>query len=213
MGGVIIIMDLPPLIPKNNYIVNPKTGSLDRIKLLNDAYNKLIEDFEIVGVLFEQNRVYLDKKVLDCSVCNNNCINDFCTCDDCPWKDKLDIFQHITSDEDPTLKDRLTKEAKKLLKKKLKSNPYAKIRTPGEFSSSRTFRIPWIKYIIEHSNNPDIQVVRTPVNTQKTKIKLYNKKEKYLVILSQTKLSNGFVVMYLNSAYHKPFSSLLRDFK
>ncbi|PWL80616.1 hypothetical protein DBY21_01215 [Candidatus Gastranaerophilales bacterium] len=206
-------MQLPEMLHKKDYIVDLGTGRIDKKKLLEDAYAKLCDDFYNTQVHFEGYRVILDSKILDCSVCNYDCVNDFCECSDCPWRDKLDIFQHITSDEDPTLKDRLTKDAKKLLKKKLKSNPYAKIRTPGEFSSSRTFRIPWIKYIIEHSNDRDIQVVRTPVNTQKTKIKLYNKKENYLVILSQTKLSNGFVVIYLNSAYHKPFSSLLRDFK
>lgn len=212
MGRVIITMDLPPLIPKNNYIVNPKTGSLDRIRLLNDAYNKLIEDFETVGVFFEQNRVYLDTKVLDCSVCNNNCINNFCTCDGCPWKDKLDIFQHITSNEDPSLEKRLTKRAIKLLRKKRKSNPSAKIRTPGEFSSSRTFRIPWIKYMIEHHSHEDIQKRTIQVNKSKEKILLYNKKQNYLIVMSRTTLSNDNIEMYLNSAYHNPYISLLRGF-
>ncbi len=206
-------MDLPPLIPKNNYIINPKTGSLNRIKLLNDAYNKLIEDFEVVGVLFEQNRVCLDNKILDCSVCNNNCINDFCTCEDCPWKNKLDIFQHITSDEDPSLEKRLTIKAIKLLRKKRKSNPNAKIRTPGVFSSSRTFRIPWLKYIIEHHSHEDIQEKIIRVNNSKEKILLYCKKQNYLIVMSRTTLSNGYIEMYLNSAYHKPYISLLRGFE
>lgn len=205
-------MQLPEMLHKKDYIIDWNTGRIDKKKLLEDAYAKLLDDFYNTQVHFEGYRVVLDPKILDCSVCNYDCINDFCECSDCPWKDKLDIFQHITSDEDPTLKNRLTKEAKKLLKKKLKSNPYAKIRTPGEFSSSRTFRISWIKYIIEHSDDSDIQVIRTNVNAQKTKIKLYNKKENYLVIISQTILSTGFVEMYLNSAYHKPFRSLLRDF-
>lgn len=205
-------MKLPEMIHKKDYIIDNNSGSIDKKKLLEDAYAKLIDDFTNTKVYFEGYRVILDDKILDCSVCNYSCINDFCECIDCPWKGKLDIFQHITSDEDPTLKDRLTPAAKKLLRKKLKSNPYAKIRTPGMFSSSRTYRIPWIKYIIEHSNDPDIQVVQKKVNTQKTKIKLYYKKQNYLIILSKTILSNGFVEMYLNSAYHKPFISLLRDF-
>lgn len=200
------------MLHKKNYIEDWGTGRIDKKKLLEDAYAKLIDDFENTKVHFEGFRVILDPKKLDCSVCNYNCINDFCECLDCPWAGKLDIFQHITSNEDPTLKERLTSEARKRLKKKLKSNPYAKIRTPGEFSSSRTLRIPWIKYIIEHSDDPDIQIVRKAINSQKTKIKLYNKKVNYLVIISQTRLSTGFVEMYLNSAYHKPFNSLLRDF-
>ena len=93
-------------------------GRIDKKKLLEDAYVKLLDDFNNTQVHFEGYGVILDPRIPDCSVCNYNCINDFCECADCPRKDKLDIFQHITSDEDPTLKNRLTKEAKKLLKKK-----------------------------------------------------------------------------------------------
>ena len=205
-------MNLPPLIPKKKYITNEKTGSIDTISLINDAYKILKEDFFEKKVFFEGHQVYLDLKILDCSVCNYNCINTFCTCENCPWKDKYDIFQHVTSDEDKSLEQRLTQKAKKALKKLRKVRPTAKIRTPGEFSSSRTLRIPWIKYIIEHSDEQDIQVVRKQVSKVKTKILFYNKKENYLVVISKTVQKNDFVEMYLNSAYYKPYQSLLKDF-
>lgn len=205
-------MTLPPLIPKKDYIINEKTGSIDIIRLINDAYEILKEDFFNKKVFFEGKQVYLDLKILDCSVCNNQCVNTFCTCQNCPWKGKYDIFQHITSDEDKSLELRLTTKAKKALKKIRKVRPTAKIRTPGEFSSARTLRIPWIKYMIENSNDVNIQIVKKKVSKDKTKIIFYNKKENYMVVISKTILKDGFVEMYLNTAYYKPYQSLLRDF-
>lgn len=207
-------MVLPALIQKKNYIVNPSTGLLDKNKLLEDAYKILLDDFQINEVLYNGARVFLEQKILDCTVCDNNCVNEFCTCDDCAWAGKLDIFQHITSDEDPTLESRLTKEAKRKLAKKRKKVPKAKVRTPGEFSLGRTIRIPWIKWLIENANNNlDIQTHIIRVSSQKTKFVLYYKKQDYMVVLSRTQYANGSIEIYLNSAYHKPYSSLLRHFK
>lgn len=206
-------MVFPTLIQKKKYIIDISKGTIDKNKLICDAYEIFVTDFLENGVWYNNYRVFLDEKILDCTVCNNSCINTFCTCENCPWKDKLDIFQHITTDEDPKLESRLTREAKRLLHKKRKHVPKAKVRTPGEFSLSRTIRIPWIKYMIENSGNDEIQKYIKQVNKQKSKILLYNKKQNYMVVLSKIEYSNGNIEYFLNSAYHNPYQSLLRVFK
>lgn len=210
---VISNMIFPELIQKKKYIIDISKGTINKSQLICDAYDILITDFLENGVWYNNHRVLLDRKILDCTVCNNSCINSFCTCENCPWKDKLDIFQHVTTNEDPQLESRLTIQAKRKLHEKRKRIPKAKVRTPGEFSLSRTIRVPWIKYMIENSENDEIQKHINIVSKQKSKILLYNKKQDYMVVLSETKYINGSIEYFLNSAYHKPYPSLLRVFK
>lgn len=206
-------MKFPPMIDTKNFLISNNTGQIDKIAFINYAYELFVNDFKHSKVLYKGLQVKIRDKKLDCSVCNNTCSNTFCNCENCPWKNKEDIFQHITSDEDPTLETRLSKTAKKKLKKRRRANSGYKIRTPGIYSKTRTRRINWIKFIIENSNNSEIieKIIQSASNEEK--IRLYNKKENYLVIISRTTLKNGTQELYLNSAYHKPYISLLRDFK
>lgn len=205
-------MKFPLVLDKKQYLISGTNGQIDKIKLINDAFELFIKDFVIDKVFYKGIKVGVRNKLLDCSVCNNNCNNDFCTCNDCPWKDKLDIFQHITTDEDKDLKKNLTKKAQQKLKKRKKTNPAYKIRTPGLFSKSRTIRILYIKFLIENIDNNEIVEKISKTRTNEDKIKIYCKKQDFLVILSKTKLENGNFEIFLNSAYHKPYISLLRDF-
>lgn len=206
-------MMLPQMLNIKDFMDSPSAKIFDYNALIQKAYDIFYNDFYIEGVFYEGQKVYIRPKILDCSVCNNDCNNKFCTCDICSWKDKEDLFQHITSDYDSTLENKLTKDAKKIVKKRRKSNPNYKVRTPGLFSKSRTIRIPFLKTIIENSNDSDIQKIVTQTKNNEYKIKLYHKKENYLVILVCMIYVNGSKQIFLNSAYHNPFSSLLRDFK
>lgn len=201
------------MINTKKFLISNNTGQIDKIAFINYAYELFVNDFKNSKVLYKGLQVQIRDKKLDCSVCNNTCSNAFCNCENCPWKNKEDIFQHITSDEDPTLETRLSKTAKKKLKKRRRANPGYKVRTPGIYSKTRTRRINWIKFVIENSDNPEIieKIIQSASNEEK--IRLYNKKENYLVIISRTTLKNGTQELYLNSAYHKPYISLLRDFK
>lgn len=204
-------MKLPPLINSKLYLIPNSNGQIDRAKLLYDTWKCFEKDFISGKVLFENYQVQVRDKPLDCSVCNHNCSNIFFDCPECPWRGKLDIFQHVTTDEDKTLENKLTKEAKKRLKKRRKVNPSYKIRTPGVFSKSRVIRISWIKFLIEHSDDDEIIKKVSPSRINEERIKIYHEKQDYLVIISRTMLPDGTFELYLNSAYHNPYNSLLRD--
>jgi len=205
-------MNLPDfLINVDNYLIPGKNGLIDKIKFIKDACIFFEQDFICKSVFWNKIKVGVRSKKLDCSICNNDCNNDFCTCSDCPWANKLDIFQHVTSDYDPHLENKLTKEAFKKLKKRRKTDPDYKVRTPGIYCRSRTNRIKWLKLIIEDIDNDDIitKISRTRINEEK--IKIYHQKQNYLIILSRTEFKDGTFEIFLNSAYHKPYQSLLRD--
>ena len=193
----------PLLIDTRLYI---RGNTFDRIGFIENAYITFKEAFIDNEVLFQGNRVNIHPKILDCSNCGNMCNNDI-ACDDCPWKDKEDIFQHITSDEDAGLK--LTKEYKKSRGKKRLHT-----RTPGIFNVERTRRIPWIKEIIENAPSDDIFVNVAPDinNKNEEKIRIYDRSRDYLIVLSRTKLSDGNHIIYLNSAYNNPPKNFLKSF-
>lgn len=205
-------MNFPPLINQKKYLIPNSNGQIDKIQLLKDVWELFKEDFIDNEVIFGGERVLTESKILDCSVCDNNCINVFCTCDNCPWVGKLDIYQHITSDEDKSMENRLTLNAQRILRNKRRKNPDAIIRTPGKFSKSRTLRIPWIKYFIENCNHPELQIDIKRYSPIKEKIKIYHKKQDYLIIFSRNTYKNGNKELFLNSAYHKPFKHYLREF-
>lgn len=179
----------------------------DFIGFIEYVYSVFKANFIDNEVLFQGNRVNVHPKMLDCSNCGNKCNNDI-TCEDCPWKGKEDIFQHITSDEDPNLK--LAKKYKKSRGKKRLHK-----RTPGVFNAERARRIIWIKETIENAPSNDIFInTTTDINNKnEEKVRIYDKQRDFLVVLSRTKLSDGNKIVYLNSAYNNPPKSFLKNFK
>ncbi len=204
MGGKTLIQS-PELIDTSIFFSGKK---FDSIAFIEYAYITFKKTFIENSVLFQGNRVNINSKILDCSNCGNKCNNNI-TCDSCPWKDKEDIFQHITSDEDHNLK--LTKEYKKSRSKKRLHT-----RTPGIFSIERTRRITWIRETIENANilNNNIFVNTTPDinNKNEDKIRIYDRNRDFLVVLSRTRLSDGNHIIYLNSAYNNPPKGFLKSF-
>lgn len=198
------MLNLPPLIDINKFYFNKK---FDEAGFIEYAYSKFKEDFIINSTMFQGNIVFVQPKVLDCFNCGFNCNNKF-DCKNCPWANKEDIFQHITSDKDVNLQ--LSREYKRTIKGKRLHT-----RTPGIFSKERTQRIRWIKYIIENSNNGNILIdsITDTNNKREEKIRLFHKSSDFLVILSKTKTKDGKYLFYLNSAYNNPPRSFLRCFK
>ena len=204
-------MILPPILSIKDFITSDNIKEYDKVALITKAYEIFTRDFIDEGVFYEGQQVKIRDKLLDCSICDYNCSNIFCTCEFCPWNNTKDIFQHITSDYDLSLESKLTKKAKKMVSKRRNSNPNYKVRTPGIFSKSRTIRIPWIKAIIENANDSDIKKKIVTTRKNEFKIKLYYPKEDYLVILVGMIFADGSRELYLNSAYYNPYPSLLRD--
>lgn len=205
-------MILPPLLSIKDFISAENNKEFDKIALIEKAKQILYRDFVEIGVYYNGQKVFIREKLLDCSLTNNKCSNDFCTCENCPWKNYTDMFQHLTSDYDSNLEKFLTKKAHKIVSKRKNSNPNYKVRTPGIFSKARTIRISWIKAIIENFDDEDIQQVVIPKRNNEFIVKLYHKKEDYLVILTGVTYTDGNTEFFLTSAYHNPFPTLLRDF-
>ena len=205
-------MMLPPLLNVKDFMDSDTANSYDKIALINNAYEIFKKDFIEDGVFFDGTRVNIRNRKLDCSLSDNKCSNDFCSCENCSWKEREDIFQHLTSDYDSNIEQYLTKQARKLVSKRKNSNPNYKVRTPGVFSKSRTIRIPWLKAIIENSDDKDIIKKVVPKRENEFTVKLYHKKEDYLVIITGMKYASGNLEFFLTSAYHNPYPTLLRDF-
>lgn len=198
------MLTLPQIIDPQNFYISKK---FDKAMFIEYAYSIFKKDFIDNIVNFQGYRVFIQPKLLNCFNCGFNCNNEF-TCNNCPWINKEDIFQHITSYEDNNLP--LSYEYRKKRKGKRLNK-----RTPGVFSENRTRRISWIKYIIENNQSSDILVnITKDINNKKEeKIRIYHKYGDFLVILSRTKTQNGNFVIYLNSAYDNPPSSYLKCFK
>jgi len=191
---------LPPFIDRKKHL-DASEGKIDFTALINEAYEVFENDFIKNSVMYEGTRVLVDKSILDCAKVGNKCSNSFCTCESCPWKGRLDIFQHLTSDEDPKIKKYLTPEYKN---SKNKKGNKIKSRTPGILSPARTIRIPWLKTMIENSNDPEIQKHEKPYGRNREKITLHSKKHNYKIAFMRTTLKSGDKVIYLNSAFYKP---------
>lgn len=112
-----------------------------------------------------------EKFLSEHKTCNNIDYN----CNECPFVDKEDIFNHITCSEQSK-----------------------SFRTPGIFEIERAIRLPWIRAIIENCNedHPSIKYYET---TSKGKLRkcFWLDNQKYLVILTENEN-----VLYLTSAYY-----------
>lgn len=190
-------MNFPPMIDIKPFYIGKK---FDKISLINYAYIIFKKDFietQNNELYFQKTRVFVKSEPLDCSNCDNNCNNDF-ECFTCPWRNKEDIFQHLTSNEDPELK--------------LK-NPQ-NYRTPGVFCKERTVRITWLRAIIENFHkSPDIQWVIKPYKKNLDTIKLYHKTLDVLIIMRLKTFENGNRVIYLITAYNNPAFTYIKEFK
>ena len=136
--------ELPSLIDQNKF-----RNIKDFIDCIYDIFK---EDFSPNSpkLSFCAMPIMARNKILNCSNCGNKCNNTLFDCKICPFIEKLDIFQHICSDEDKNLKV--------LPKYKRKNN-----RTPGIYNRVRASKVKWLKYMIENYQNEEI-------------IRYYNKK-------------------------------------
>ena len=185
---------LPPIIDPHLFLSKSK---FKKKQFIDVAYDVFKNDFIKNPVCFKNTVVRIQPKKLDCSNCGNKCTNDF-SCSDCPYADKEDIFQHITSFEDANLLID-TEYAKKRRKKKKQINT----RTPGKFDISRTKKIPWIKPIIENKEQDSsiaIKIKPDKFNKKINRILIYHRPEDFMIVLSEH-YKKQFRILYLNSAY------------
>lgn len=119
-GGFIMCNWLPKIINQNNY-ANIQA-------FIDDIYNIFTTDFFINRIVFEGKQVNIATKLLNCKP-EDNCKSIEYNCDNCPFQNKFDIFNHIITG---------------------KINTY---RTPGKFRLERAERIHWIKPIIDNYKN------------------------------------------------------------
>jgi len=180
---------------------------------LDSQYRVFLKDFmnSSKPLLFEGIPVYIEDKLLDCSNCNFKCNNTHFKCEKCPYLDKYEIFQHITSDKDLSLVlDK--KYIKNCNKRKKKLNK----RVPGIYNNNRTSKIHWIRKIIEnHSDTDNVKFFKAP---DKDDINVINKyfwlyEKQFTVILAERTLSNKKKVQYLKTTYCVLWESLEYDFK
>ncbi len=154
---------------------------------INYAYSIFIKDFNPNSpqLEFNQKPIMGRSKNLDCSNCGNSCNNNF-SCDKCPFINKLDIFQHICSDEDINLNI--------LPEYKTKTN-----RTPGIYNRNRTAKVVWLRYIIENykdENTIRYYSKRSPNGELNHYLWLFN--EHYILILVEENKQNK---IYIRTCY------------
>lgn len=112
-------------------------------------------------VLYKNKKVVLCEKLLDCSLLKiQDCYNSmYYECQNCHFKGKFDIFNHISTDDYHLLhkKNPSISVPKLKVKKRNRKIP----RTPGQFNIERLKRIVWIKSIIENCHDAkNVEVIR-----------------------------------------------------
>ncbi|MCM1009705.1 MAG: hypothetical protein NC390_02345 [Fusobacterium sp.] len=192
---------LPNIARLENYIQDDET--FDFVRLIKDRQNDLLNDFynTTEPVLFNGSPVHLDNKILCCDrleikACHND---DYYTCEQCPFDNKLDIINHIFTTE-YTNKKLKEKNGQLRVKKQFRKKGDSSIpRTPGEFCIPRALLSIWIKPIILHASDTE-NVVISPKNEKNTiTIDLIHRK--YRIHLKEIVSKNGFVYYVLKSAY------------
>ena len=172
-----------------NSIFLPSLFNPSRFANLNTfidyIYTVFMNDFDpkTPQVKFNSKYVIARPKILDCSNCGNKCNNQF-ECKNCPFLNKLDIFQHICSDEDLNLPV-------------LPEYKYKKNRTPGIYNRNRATKIAWLRFMIENYKNENF-IRYYNRRSSKREINhyfwLYN--EHYILILVEDKRG-----IYIRSCY------------
>lgn len=149
------------------------------------TYSMFIKDFNPNSprIEFNSKEVMARPKILNCSNCGNKCNNQF-ECQNCPFFNKLDIFQHICSDEDPTLPV--------LPEYKNKKN-----RTPGIYNRNRATKVAWLRFMIENYQNENfIWYYNRPSSNKELNHFFWLHKEHYILILVEEKRK-----IYIRSCY------------
>lgn len=172
-------------------------------KFIQNRQNDLLNDFfnPSSPVLFQGCPVKLDEKILDCNKLKNKaCYNDeFYTCSNCPFENKLDILNHIFTIEYNNQK--LKHKCGSIKLKERKSGKKAIPRTPGEFCIPRALLSSWIKPIIMNvSDTSNVRVI-TPSSAENTyTIELVHRK--YRIHLKEIISKKGAKYYILKSAYY-----------
>lgn len=191
------ILWLPNKSNIRNYIIKRK---VDVICFIEDQYKIFYKQFlnDENPLLFNGLRVIPRPKILDCSNCNNTCSNNIrFNCLNCPYKNKEDIFQHITSDKDKRLN--VSKKYRK------KEN-----RTPGIFNIKRTERIGWLRPIIENSNDTE-NVLYFEENSKSGELKKYFwlKSRNFVLIIVESMWEKD-KFNYINTSYFVEYDSQVK---
>ena len=192
---------LPAIIDKNDYR-NIETNTIDYCKLIEDSYNYFYHSFlkPKNPVLFENKRITVAPKMLDCSSLKyQNCYNsEYYSCDNCKFKNYLDIFNHICTDN----YDSYRKKNKKISVPKLKKSKNGKSipRTPGKFNIDRITRTVWLRAIIEHCDDAD----NVKLNKSNRDVSFILVKEKYKIVImpKYDKFTNTVKYYILKTAFY-----------
>lgn len=158
-GGIIMLSWLPEILDYTKY---------SNIQIfVDDIYNIFITDFLVNRIKFKNYNVGLSDKILKCTP-QEYCKSQEYKCYNCPFKNKLDTFNHVVTG---------------------KLNTH---RTPGKFNLNRAIRIHWIKPIIENYNN-GVCYFSEPDKKNGTTHYFWLKEEKYTVIIVETKTHKLFL--------------------
>ena len=170
---------LPPAFDLNNF------SSI--IDFINHSYTIFKNDFmDPKNPLVFKNKIVkyapakLNKK------CNKlimqgfkNCNNQFYDCSNCPYKDKEDIFNHITT-------------------KDFKKNSKSNIRTPGIFEINRAIRIHWIRILVENYKKQEVRYYEEFDSAENAVNHCFwLKTQKYFVVIREDKKGR----LFLTTAY------------
>lgn len=171
---------LPSLIDFNKYCsIND---------FIDDIYNIFSTDFFINRIIFEGKKVNISTKLLNCKP-EDNCQSLEYTCDNCPFQNKFDIFNHIITG---------------------KINTY---RTPGKFQLERAKRVHWIKPIIDNYKNGVLYFYK---HTNKgIEHYFWLKTHKYIVIFIENKSQKCYLktAFYINDVtYENKFEQMYKNF-
>ena len=162
-GGIIVYNWLPDIIDYTKY------NNIN--EFVDDIYNVFTTDFFIKKIKFNGKNINISPKILNCTP-EDNCQSIEYNCHNCPFKGKLDIFNHVITG---------------------KINTY---RTPGKFNVNRAIRIHWIKFIIENYKNGVLYFN----NQKKSDLVHYFWLKNYKFVVIFVEVKNG--KCYLKTAFY-----------
>lgn len=156
---------------------------------VDEIYNIFMTDFLVDKVSFQGRTVGLSDKILQCKI-GESCESPQYNCADCPFRNKLDIFNHIVTG---------------------KLNTY---RTPGRFNLNRAIRVHWIKYVVSNYNN-GVCYFNELDNKNGTLHYFWLKEEKFVTIIVETKVHKLFLktAFYIDDlTYEKKFEKKYKKY-
>lgn len=201
---------LPEIINEKDFQIG---NSINYFSLIENAYNYFVMDFcnLTTPVLYENKRVVICEKQLDCSLLKTqDCYNSlYYNCQNCSFHNKFDIFNHICTDDYYLLhkKNPSINVPKLKIKKRNRKIP----RTPGKFNLERLKRVVWIKSIIENcKDRNNIEIFRNTYKDKNTQqeilvdVTLILKQEKFKIALEPIidKQNNTIKYYVLKTAFY-----------